>query len=129
MSETTETTSDSVTGMPVGAYDTDHRDRRLRRVLSWVGIVAGVVFIVAVVFFSGFALGRGSGGYHGWHRGYHGQMGPGGGMDGCPMMRNGGTGSGGMMGPGGMMDPEDMGPGMMRPGQAPASPNPAPPQR
>jgi hypothetical protein len=37
-----------------------------------VGIVAGVVFIVAVIFFSGFVLGaRTSGGHHGWghHRG------------------------------------------------------------
>jgi len=38
-------------------------------------------------------------------------------------------GSGGMMGPGGMMDPEDTGPGGMRPSQAPTSPSPAPPQR
>jgi hypothetical protein len=39
----------------------------------WVGIVAGVVFIVAVVFFSGFFLGRHSGspgyGHFGSHHG------------------------------------------------------------
>lgn len=110
MSEDLTTTVD-----PAPARDADHR---LRRALAWVGIIAGVVFIVAVVFFSGFALGRGSGGFHGWHRGHAGQMGAGG----CPMMRNGG-----MMGPGGMMDPDDMGPGMMRPGQS--SPGPTPPQR
>jgi len=109
-------------GTPL-AYATDHRDRRLRRVSAWVGIVAGVVFIVAVIFFAGFALGRGSGGYHGWHRCYLSHMGPGSGMNGCPMMRSGGMGSGGMM------DPEDMGPGMMRPSQSPASTARAPPQR
>ena len=107
----------------------DQRDRRLQRALAWVGIVAGVVFTVAVIFFSGLAVGRASSGYHGWHRGYQsGQMSPGG----CPMMGPGGMG--GMMGPGGkgpMMDPEDMGPGMMRPGQPPSpSPSaPSPPQR
>ena len=122
MSENPETTTDQPMITPL-VDATDHRDRRLRRALAWVGIVAGVVFIVAVIFFSGFALGRGSGGYHGWHRGYQSHMGPGGGMNGCPMMRDGGMGSGGMM------DPEDMGPGMMRPSQSPASPTPAPPQR
>jgi hypothetical protein len=43
-------------------------------VAAWVGIVAGVVFIVAVVFFSGFVLGAHAGGHHrggghGDHRG------------------------------------------------------------
>ena len=111
MSENPETTIHSAT---MAMTDEDLRDRRLRRALTWVGIVAGVVFIVAVVFFSGFAVGRGSGGYHGWNRGYQGHMGPGGG--------------GPMMGPG-MMDPDDRGRGMMRPGQSSASPSPAPPSR
>lgn len=53
------------------------RPSRVTTVAAWVGIVAGVVFIVAVVFFSGFILGKssGGGGYH--HRGDgpgHGQM-------------------------------------------------------
>ena len=43
--------------------------------LAWVGIVAGVVFIIAVVFFSGFFLGRHSGtpgyGHFGTHHGVH----------------------------------------------------------
>jgi hypothetical protein len=49
-----------------------HREgpNRLYQVLAWVGIVAGVVFIVAVVFFSGFFLGRHSGPAHG-HFGSH----------------------------------------------------------
>ena len=42
------------------------RDRpgRLYQGLAWVGITAGVVFIVAVVFFSGFFLGKHSGSGH-----------------------------------------------------------------
>jgi hypothetical protein len=42
---------------------------RLTAVAAWVGIVAGVVFIVAVIFFSGFILGAHSGGRGGWHHG------------------------------------------------------------
>ena len=123
MSENIDTTTDSV---PAGPVVHEHRDRRLHRVLAWVGIVAGVLFIVAVVFFSGFVLGRSSGGYHGWHRGYQSQMGPGGQTGGCPMMRNGSmTGPGPMMGPGAMMVPDDMGPGM-RPSTSPAAPSPGP---
>src|SRR5690349_14697187 len=46
------------------------RSGRLNAVAAWVGIVAGVVFIVAVVFFSGFFLGAHSGGHRGgWHHG------------------------------------------------------------
>jgi hypothetical protein len=74
----------------------DDRPNRSNSILVWVGIVAGVVFIVAVVFFSGFFIGRSSsgnfrGGYHQpgmmWptQTGPYGQTGP------------------GMMGPGGMM--------------------------
>jgi hypothetical protein len=46
----------------------DDRPNRLNQALAWVGIVAGVVFVVVVVFFSGFFL-VWSGGHHGWHRG------------------------------------------------------------
>jgi hypothetical protein len=93
----------------------DQRDRRLHRTLAWVGIVTGVVFTVAVIFFSGFAIGRTSDGPRGWQRGpAAGQMAPGG----CPMM-------GGMKGPG------QMGPGEMSPGMRPGPPPPSgpPPQR
>ncbi|PEG42790.1 hypothetical protein CQY20_02045 [Mycolicibacterium agri] len=75
---------------------TPHVDRRDRSqsLLVWVGIVAGVVFIVAVVFFSGFFVGRATnadsyGGYH------HGGM----------------TGPGWMMRPGWMMGPQGPWPG------------------
>ena len=60
------------------------RPSRLNQAAVWVGIIAGVVFIVAVVFFSGFFIGKHSGGYFDRdHRGdgygmYHGggPMGP-----------------------------------------------------
>jgi hypothetical protein len=68
-----------------------HGDRpnRLYRALAWVGIVAGSLFIVATVFFSGYVLGKNSDGdsHHGpnrmlltpFHRGMgpDGPMGPG----------------------------------------------------
>lgn len=75
------------------------RNSRVYQVLAWVGIVAGIVFIVAVIFFSGFLAARVADG-NGWHRGYqNSQMRPGGPMGGgCPMMQMQGRG----MGPGGM---------------------------
>lgn len=45
----------------------EQKSNRLYKAAAWVMIVAGVVFIVAVVFFSGFALGRHSGGGFGGH--------------------------------------------------------------
>jgi hypothetical protein len=79
---------------------------RLGAVLAWVGIVAGVVFIVAVIFFAGFFLGVHARGYHGYHG--HGEDmehegGPGGMMG--PGQWQGPGGPGGMMGPGGMTGP------------------------
>lgn len=86
----------------------DHRfgaHSRLGQVAAWVVIVAGVVFVVAVIFFSGLMLGWGSGNHYGWRHGY------GGGRAGtCPMMEPGGMMGPGMMGPG-MMGPGGMGPG------------------
>ena len=120
MTETPESRAEptTVTGEPRAVekprrYDDDRygRPNRLSQVLAWVGIIAGVVFVVAVIFFSGFWIGRVSGHHYGWHRGYYncGQMGP------CQ------TGTGPMMGPGGMMGPgqtsptttSPMGPGGM----------------
>ncbi|BAX93731.1 hypothetical protein [Mycobacterium shigaense] len=70
---------------------------RLGQAAAWVGIVAGVVFVVAVIFFSGVILGRSSDGF-GWRHG-GGSDWPGGGRAAtCPMMSNG------------MMRPGDMGP-------------------
>ncbi len=103
-------------GRAVQTSPYDDRRSGPNSILAWVGIAAGVVFIVAVIFFSGFFIGRSSsstfrGGYH--------QPG---------MMWPSSTGpydqrDPGMTGPGGMMGPS--GP---RPGQptttAPATPRP-----
>jgi hypothetical protein len=76
MSETTSTpepeTAPVTTATPSEhpAYvEREPRRSRLSLVAAWVGIVAGVVFVVAVIFFSGFILGSHSGGHHGGHRG------------------------------------------------------------
>jgi len=84
---------------------------RLYQVLAWVGIVVGTVFVVAIIFFSGFFLGRHSGGgYHGdWgpkagqfeHRPPMGPMWPGGPGHGPMGPGPGSFGPGGPMGPGG----------------------------
>ncbi len=74
MSETTSTPEPAT--RPVGttapqqpAYvEPDRRRSRLTAVAAGVGIAAGVVFIVAVIFFTGFVLGAHSGGDRG-HRG------------------------------------------------------------
>jgi hypothetical protein len=80
--------STTVAGQP--RYDNRYdAPSRLSQALAWVGIIAGVVFVVAVIFFSGLFLGWSSSGQNGWHRGYHG-----GGSGACPMMA-----PGGMMGP------------------------------
>lgn len=98
----TESTSTDTLGPADGAERVGHRNTRLYQVLAWVGIVAGIVFIVAVVFFAGFIAARTADGY-GWHRGYQSSQlrpdGPSGG--GCPMMQGGAMGPGGMA-PGGM---------------------------
>ncbi len=49
----------------------ERRGGRLNTVAAWVGIVAGVVFIVAIIFCTGFMLGVHSGGGHrgGWDKG------------------------------------------------------------
>jgi len=106
---------------------------RLNQVAAWVGIVAGIVFIVGAVFFSGFFLGRHSGG-----EGFGGHHRPPG-----PMMFHGGHGDGpdgfgrpdgpgGPGGPGGPMGqwgpPGNPGPGNAGPaGPGNAGPPPAPP--
>ena len=131
MTDSTEGTTDT-SFAPAAAPEVAHRNTRLYQVLAWVGIVAGILFIVAAVFFSGFLAGRTTDGY-GWHRGA--QMQPGGGTGGgCPMMQMqpGGMGQGGMpggMGQGGMgpgMMPGGMGPGGMR-GPTPSSTPPMSP--
>ncbi len=82
------------------------RPSRLGQVVAVVGIVAGVVFVVAVIFFTGVFVGGEWGGYggpDGWRN--SGQMGPGGKPGTCPMMGGGGMMGPGQMWPGGMMGP------------------------
>jgi hypothetical protein len=90
MSETpdheTEPTTAPVTTVPPATTYADRppyvepaplrrKPHRLYQAAAWVAIVAGSVFIVAVIFFSGFALGVHSGGGHHGGGHHHGQMG------------------------------------------------------
>ncbi|OKH80259.1 hypothetical protein EB75_21145 [Mycobacterium sp. ST-F2] len=136
--ETPDTPTDSFPPVPAAtavaapaapvAPAAEPRTSKLNKVLAWVGIVAGIVFIVATIFFSGFILGAHSGGGHhgGWHKHHRGQdmsefregrHGPGGGMW-HPMF----PGGPGWQGPGGQ------GPGGPGP-QAPGQPAPTQPGR
>lgn len=95
------------------AQPTDHsavapaRHSRLNQALAWVGIVAGGIFIVAAIFFSGFFLN--------WSEHMHMGMGHATmakeAKDCCADMK-----PGEMMKPGGMMKSGDMKPGEMGPG-------------
>ena len=76
---------------------TEPKANTLSRVAAWVGIVAAIVFIVAVIFFSGFYIGRQAGGWY--HDGYRVHHHPG------EMMGPGQMGPGGMMGPYGPYGP------------------------
>lgn len=132
MPEASETTTDT----SALTTSTSEPRSRLFQVAAWVGIVAGVVFVVAVIFFGGFCAGvYSSGGY--WHGPYrHAQSQPGptctmspgpmgsGGMTGPGMTGPGMMGPDGSMGTGGMMGPGQMGPGGM-PGPVPQTSAPA----
>jgi hypothetical protein len=98
---------------PEQPKNSGHRPSRLNQALAWVGIVAGGLFIVAAIFFSGFFLSWGLGGPQ------HGHMGPGT-MACCSEMKPGEQ----MMKPDEHMKPGQMMPGgMMGPGpQSPPTP-------
>lgn len=143
MTETPEPTTATVVEPVVDRHPHGHRPNRLYQAAAWVAIVAGVVFIVGAVFFTGFTLGRHSGPDGGMGGGRHGSMMGGHRPDGGGMMMpRPPMGDRDEMGPA-MMGPGMMGPGMMGPGApgvrgpgaapttstpAPA-PNPAPPSR
>ena len=115
MTETPESTIEPTTATGQLQYDDRYGARsRLGQVAAWVLIIAGAVFVVAVIFFSGLVLGWSSGGHDGWHRGYSGRDGT------CPMMGS----SGGMMGPGGMGPGGPMGPQQTPATTAPPMPHP-----
>lgn len=132
----------AVTPAPVAAQPVEKKSSRLFQALAWVGIAAGIVFIVAVVFSIGFCLGAHSDGHH--HRGGHdrggmmtfhhggpgggpGQMGPGRHM--MPPFGPGGPGGPGAFGPGGPGGP-GWGPGPGNGSERPETPpTPTPPAR
>ncbi len=120
MSDTSEpTTPVTTTAEPVAAT-VERKPQRLYQVAAWVAIVAGTLVIVAVIFFSGFLLGKASDRGHG-HFGHHHHPGM--------MMK---PDRGGPMGPP-MMRPDDFREGHMwpGPGNRPEGPGPtttAPPR-
>lgn len=77
----------------------DERASRLSQALAWVGIIAGVVFVAAVVFYSGLLLGWSSDGYGGHFGRPANHTVPGGKSGSCPMMGSGDMVPGGKMGP------------------------------
>lgn len=64
MSESPESTSTSTSSTPPAPQ----KPYWLYRLAAWVGIIAGIVFIVSSIFFAGAYVGRG--GWHG-HHGHH----------------------------------------------------------
>jgi hypothetical protein len=133
MSETTSSsepaTGPVATAAPPPTPAEPQRHSRLSAVAAWVGIVAGVVFIVAVIFFSGFILGAHSGGHRGgWHHG--------GGHHGFAMMHHGGPPMFQMgprgdrpwppFGPGGPGGPNFQGPSPQQPTSPSTTPAPRP---
>ena len=87
---------------------------RLGQVLAWVGIIAGVVFVTAVIFFSGILFGWSASGHFGSY--------PDSQPDGSGAM----TGTCPMMGQRGLMRPGNMGPGRrMGPGPSPVTTGPS----
>lgn len=131
-----ETATGPVTTLPpppayVEPVRTDRRPNRLYQAAAVVAIVAGVVFIVGAVFFTGFALGRSSGDDGGWrhHRGDNSQFERRGGPPMIPMMPGGpgGPGMGPGQGPGPGFGPAGPGGGPGAPGGGPgATPTPTP---
>jgi hypothetical protein len=83
MSETSETPTvrhSTATAPAAAEAVAAYRAPRVFQIAAWVAIVAGIVFILAVIFFTGFILGH-RGGHHGHHHKHHAMMhhrGPGG---------------------------------------------------
>lgn len=129
MSEPTSSSSEPATNPvvtdapPASPAYSEPRRSRLTTVAAWVGIVAGVVFIVAVVFFSGFVLGKNADGNRGG--GHHGDRG-------VSVFHRGGPPPMFPMGPRGEFErPPFAGPGGpgMQPPQSPSAPTTTAPAR
>ena len=75
MSDTSDTptvrTATATAPAPASTEAAPYRTPRVFQFAAWVAIVAGIVFIVAVVFFSGFILGRHAGHHGGFHHHKH----------------------------------------------------------
>ncbi|OKH66099.1 hypothetical protein EB72_05675 [Mycobacterium sp. SWH-M1] len=100
------------------------RSSRLTKVAAWVGIVAGSLFIVVVIFGAGFFTGKAVGNHRDYDRGHEMMMRPGASM--FPMGPPGGFQRGpsfsGPFGPGQIIE-------IPRPGGTPGEPDtPAPPR-
>ena len=77
MSEQTPQTpesSDSPTDSfaPAPAPVAEPKTSKVHTALAWIGVIAGSLFIVATIFFSGFFMGAHAGGHHGCHK-HHGK--------------------------------------------------------
>lgn len=114
MSETSETPtvrSSTATAPAPAEPVVVHRAPRVFQAAAYVAIAAGTVFVIAVIFFTGFLLGKSTGhhGHHGHHK-HHAMVHP---------HRFGGPG-----GPGGQWGPP---PGANQPGAsvAPGAPGPS----
>lgn len=122
MSETSETptvrTSTATAPAPAAVAAAPFRTPRVFLAAAWVAIVAGIVFIVSVIFFTGLALGHHHGGHH--HHGHHAAW-----MHQHRMGGPGGPGGPGSFGPGGPGGPSGAptttpgAPSSVRPSMAP----------
>lgn len=68
---TTRTSVETAPSSPGGAPAPSTPPNRLYQFAAWVGIVAGIVFIVAVIFFAGFGLGMHTHMHHVGHHKHH----------------------------------------------------------
>ncbi|WP_414684102.1 hypothetical protein [Mycobacterium marinum] len=70
MSETSEASAAPTSTVVAPPPPPQHQTPKVFKAAAWVAIVAGIVFIVSVIFFTGFRLGMHSG-HGGFHRGHH----------------------------------------------------------
>lgn len=115
MSETPETrtvrSSTATAPTPAAAERALYKTPRVFLAAAWVAIVAGIVFIISVIFFTGMALGHHGGGHHHHHKHHAAWMHP---------HHMGGPGGGGQAGvPGG--GAASVSPGAPGPSQIPSS--------